>query len=62
MRRNCSPAHAADARKPAKKLTEKERLDLLKEEAFAAVRPPKPTCPLIDKPKTRQEENRELFG
>lgn len=44
------------------KLSEKERLDTLKEEAFAAVRTRKPTGSLIEKPKTREEENRELFG
>lgn len=45
-----------------RKLTEKERLDLLKEEAFKSVRSPKPTGPLIGKPKSREEENRDLFG
>ncbi len=45
-----------------RKLTEKERLDLMKEEAFASVRAPKPTGSLIVKPKTREEENQELFG
>ena len=47
---------------PERKLTEKERLDLMKEEAFASVRSPKPAGSLITKPKTREEENRELFG
>ena len=47
---------------PERKLTEKERLDLMKEEAFASVRSTKPTRSLITKPKTREEENRELFG
>ena len=47
---------------PEKPLTEKERLDLLKEEAFKSVRSSKPDGPLISKPKTREEENRELFG
>ena len=41
--------------------TEKERLDLLKEQTFKAVRAPKSTGPLIGKPKTREEEDRELF-
>jgi hypothetical protein len=43
-------------------MTEKERLDLLKEEAFASVRSRKSAGPLIAKPKSREEENRELFG
>lgn len=47
---------------PVPKLSEKERLDALKEEAFAAVRSRKPAGPLITKPKTREEEYRELFG
>jgi hypothetical protein len=47
---------------PERTLTEKERLDLLRKEAFASVRSPKPTGSLIAKPKTREEENRELFG
>jgi hypothetical protein len=44
------------------KMTEKERLDLLKEEAFASVRSRKSAGPLIAKLKSREEENRELFG
>ena len=47
---------------PLVQLTEEERLDALKEEAFAAVRSRKPSGPLIDKPKSREEERRELFG
>jgi hypothetical protein len=47
---------------PTKATTEKERLDLLKEEAFASVRSRKLAGPLIAKPKSREEENRELFG
>jgi hypothetical protein len=47
---------------PLAKMTEKERLDLLKEEAFASVRSRKSAGPLIAKPKSREEENRELFG
>lgn len=47
---------------PGRKFAEKERLDLLKEEAFASVRSPKPAGPLIGKPKSRDEENEELFG
>jgi hypothetical protein len=47
---------------PPPKLSEKERLDALKEEAFAAVRSRKPTGSLIEKPKSREEENRQLFG
>lgn len=43
-------------------MTEKERLDLLKEEAFASVKSRKPSGPLIEKPKSRADENRELFG
>ncbi len=50
------------AMKPPKKLTEKENLEILKKEAFAAVRSPTPTGPLIGKPKTREEEDRDLFG
>ena len=42
--------------------TEQERLDQLKEEAFAAVRSKKPVGSLITRPKTREEEHRELFG
>ena len=47
---------------PSRKLSEKERLDALKEEAFAAVRSRKSVESLIERPKTREEENRELFG
>jgi hypothetical protein len=47
---------------PQHKLSEKERLDALKDEAFAAVKSRKSTGSLIEKPKTREEENRELFG
>lgn len=43
-------------------LSEDERLEELKKEAFAAVRSPKSTGSLIGKPKTREEERRELFG
>lgn len=59
-----SPANTpAKKVKPSKReLTEKERLDLLKEEAFASVRSSKPSGALIGKPKTREEENEELFG
>ncbi len=69
-----SPRHSAQPKKslentaiknsnpPERKLTEKERLDLMKEEAFASVRSPKPAGSLIVKPKTREEENQELFG
>jgi hypothetical protein len=53
---------AKKAKPSERKLTEKERLDLLKEEVFASVRSPKPAGSLIGKPKTREEENRELFG
>ncbi len=42
-------------------LTEDERLEALKNEAFAKVRS-KPVGPLITHPKTREEELRELFG
>ena len=57
-----SNASTKSAKQSEQKLTEKERLDLLKEEAFASVRSSKPAGPLIDKPKSREEENRELFG
>jgi hypothetical protein len=50
------------AKPPERKLTEKERLDLLREEAFASVSSKTPTGSLIVKPKTREEENQELFG
>lgn len=49
-------------KQPERELTEKERLDLLKEEAFESVRSAKTTGPLIGKPKSRDEENQELFG
>ena len=42
--------------------SEQERLEQLREEAFAAVRSKKPAGPLITRPKTREEEHRELFG
>ncbi len=45
-----------------KNLPEKERLEILKNEAFAAVRSKKPTGSLLVKPKSREEEHRELFG
>jgi hypothetical protein len=48
--------------KPAASLFEQERLDQLREKAFASVRSKKPTGSLIVKPKSREEENRELFG
>ncbi len=51
-----------EAKAPKKMQTEKERLDLLKEEAFTSVRSAKPTGPLITKPKSPDEENEELFG
>lgn len=61
-----SQKHAApetlQATKPLSELSEQERLDRLKEEAFASVRSKKPTGSLIVKPKTREEEHRELFG
>lgn len=47
---------------PERKLTEKERLDLLREEAFASVRAKKPAGPLIVKPLSKEEEHRKLFG
>lgn len=50
------------SKQPERELTEQERLDLLREEAFASVRSTRSAGPLIDKPKTREEENRELFG
>ncbi len=71
---DASPRHFAQSEKlreniatkksnaPERKLTEKERLDLMKEEAFASVRSSKPSGSLIGKPKTREEEHRELFG
>ena len=54
-----APAKNSDVSEHAS--TEKERLDLLKEQTFKAVRAPKSTGPLIGKPKTREEEDRELF-
>lgn len=45
-----------------KGLPESERLELLRNEALASVRAPKPSGPLIGAPKSREEENRELFG
>lgn len=56
-----SNASTKSAKQSEQKLTEKERLDLLKEQTFKAVRAPKSTGPLIGKPKTREEEDRELF-
>lgn len=47
---------------PLEQLSEEERLELLKQEAFDAVRSRKPTGSLITKPKTREEERKELFG
>lgn len=45
-----------------RKFSEKERLDRLKVEAFAAARGKKSIGSLIGKPKSREEENQELFG
>ena len=53
---------AKKSKRPEKKLTEKERLDLLREEAFASVRSRKTGGSLIENPKSREEERRELFG
>ena len=53
---------ARQAATPPAAQTEQERLDQLKEEAFAAVRSKKPVGSLITRPKTREEEHRELFG
>jgi type IV secretory pathway VirB10-like protein len=59
------PAKPAPRTKPEvafEKLPEAERLERLKQEAFASSRSPKPTGSLIVKPKTREEEYEELFG
>ncbi len=53
---------ARQAATPPAAQTEQERLDQLKEEIFAAVRSKKPVGSLITRPKTREEEHRELFG
>ena len=53
---------AKKSNQPEKTLTEKERLDLMKEEAFASVRSRKQVGPAIGKAKSREEERRELFG
>lgn len=53
---------AKKSKRPVENLTEKERLDLLREEAFASVRAARQADQLIGKPKSREEENRELFG
>ncbi len=60
--KSCKNTSTKNSASSERKLTEKERLDLLREEAFASVRSPKSAGSLIGKPKTREEENRELFG
>lgn len=56
------PENRTNPEEALEELSEDERLERLKKEAFAAVRSPKPTGSLIVKPKTREEERRELFG
>ncbi len=51
-----------EARQTVTAQTEQERLDRMREEAFAAVRSKKPVGSLLGKPRTREEERRELFG
>ena len=56
------PATRTKPDEALKNLPEKERLEILKNEAFAAVRSKKPAGSLLVKPKSREEEHRELFG
>jgi hypothetical protein len=53
---------ALQPEKPLSELSEQERLDRMKEEAFAAVRSKTPAGPLLMKPLSREEEHRKLFG
>jgi hypothetical protein len=53
---------ALKAVRPLAELSEQERLDQLRDEAFASVRSKKPAGSLIVKPLSREEEHRKLFG